>query len=68
VNLSKIKDDSSFFDIDLNKVSDKTSSVWFVINTYKKSFGDVKSAKLNIMGKKGEDFSSFDLNFEEEMS
>jgi stress response protein SCP2 len=68
VNLLKIKNDSTLFDIDLNKVSDKTSSIWFIINTYKKSFSDVKCAKLNIMSKKGEVFSSFDLNFEEKMS
>jgi stress response protein SCP2 len=49
-------------------VRDETASIWFVVNVYRQSFNDVKSAKINIMNKKDKVFSSFDLNFDEEMS
>ena len=64
VNLSKNQDNSAFFDIDLNKVSNKISSVWFVANMNKKSFSDVESVKINFMNKKEKVFSTFDLNFD----
>lgn len=49
VILKSIKDDSSYFEIDLNNVSEEVSSIWFVVNIYRKSFDDVSSAKFEIM-------------------
>ncbi len=35
VYLKSIKDDSTYFDIDLSKVSEEISSIWFVVNIYR---------------------------------
>ena len=63
MQLKSIKDDSTYFDIYLEKIPAEVSSVWFVANIYRKTFEDVQNLSCHIRSHSSSTFAYYELNF-----
>ena len=52
IELESITDESTQFGIELERIPEDVSSIWFVANIYRKSFEDVQNMSCQFFGNK----------------